>query len=104
MTKKKGLFSSMFHKNEDTAPSTSATDGATVITVVGPGCSNCDKLTKNATQAANELSIEYELKKISDVMEIAATGVLMTPGLIINDKIVSTGKVPSVEAIKTFLV
>lgn len=81
----------------------SATDGKAVIKVVGTGCAKCNKLTENATQAANELGVDIELTKISEMMEIAATGIMQTPGLIINDKIVSTGKVPSVEEIKTLL-
>jgi small redox-active disulfide protein 2 len=86
---------------EASAPS--ATDGKVVIKVVGTGCTKCNTLTENATQAANELGIDFELIKISDMMEIAATGVMQTPGLIINDKIVSTGKVPKIEEIKTLL-
>lgn len=85
------------------APAPSTVDGKTVIKVVGTGCAKCNKLTENTTQAGFELGIDVELIKITDMMEIAATGVMQTPGLIVNDKIVVTGKVPNVEEIKALL-
>lgn len=123
MSEKKGLFGGMFRKKqkdgccdmeiieetdsccnfEVVASASSTSDGKVVIKVVGTGCAKCNTLTENATQAANKLGIDFELIKISDMMEIAATGVMQTPGLIINDKIVSTGKVPSIEEIKMLI-
>lgn len=86
------------------APASSTVDdGKTVIKVVGTGCAKCNKLTENTTQAGFELGIDVELIKITDMMEIAATGVMQTPGLIVDDKIVVTGRVPSIEELKALL-
>ena len=73
------------------------------IKVLGGGCANCDKLMENAKLAAAELGIEAEFVKVSDKVEIAMAGVMSTPALIVNQKVVSTGRVVTVESIKEFL-
>jgi small redox-active disulfide protein 2 len=78
-------------------------DGKIVIKVVGTGCAKCNKLTENVQQAADELGIDNQIIKITDMMEIAATGIMQTPGLIINNKIVAYGKVPGVNELKEIL-
>ncbi len=73
------------------------------IQVLGPGCSKCKQLAETATQAADELGIEYELEKISDLDKIMSFGVMMTPGLVINGEVKSVGKVPSLADLKSML-
>ena len=64
-----------------------------VIKVLGPGCKNCVTLEANTKAALSELGIEAEIKKISDFAEIAKYGIMSTPGLVIDEKVVSFGKV-----------
>jgi len=64
-----------------------------VIKVLGPGCRNCVSLTENTKAALSELGIEAEIEKITDYTEIARYGIMSTPGLVIDEKVVSFGKV-----------
>lgn len=63
------------------------------IKVLGPGCRNCVALTENTKTALSELGIEAEIEKITDFAEIARYGIMSTPGLVIDEKVVSFGKV-----------
>lgn len=65
------------------------------ITIVGTGCANCNKLEKITREVINDMNVEANIKKMTDIAEIAQTGILMTPGLIIDGKVKLTGKVPS---------
>lgn len=65
------------------------------IKVLGPGCANCKKLEEIALSAAASLNVEAEVIKVTDMAEIIATGVLKTPGLVINGKLVSSGRIPA---------
>lgn len=73
------------------------------IKVVGPGCKNCVELENRVKRVVEELQIEATITKISDFTEIAKSGILMTPGLIINGKIVIQGKLPSEGIIKNYI-
>jgi len=73
------------------------------IQVLGTGCPKCKKLAENAEAAANELGIEYQLVKVTDINEIMSFGIMMTPGLAVNGEVKSVGKVPSVADIKEML-
>ncbi|MFP4171563.1 MAG: thioredoxin family protein [Candidatus Hydrogenedentota bacterium] len=73
------------------------------IQVLGPGCPNCAKLAKNAEQAAQELGIDYEIEKVTDTNQVVACGVMMTPGLVVDGEVKSTGKVATPEEIKGML-
>ncbi|EKD39773.1 MAG: redox-active disulfide protein 2 [uncultured bacterium] len=73
------------------------------IQILGPGCANCIKLAETAVAAAKELGIEYELEKISDVNQMMALGVIMTPGLVVDGQVKSVGKVPSLNEMKNML-
>ncbi|MDT8336607.1 MAG: thioredoxin family protein [Candidatus Izemoplasmatales bacterium] len=74
-----------------------------IIKVLGSGCKNCKKLIENVKEGVKELNLLAEIEYITDVMEIANSGLMRTPGLIINDKIVSYGRVPSTEEVKAFI-
>ena len=73
------------------------------IKVLGSGCSNCKKVYQMVEKAVEELNIKAELVYVTDFVEIANAGILRTPGLIINQNIVSSGRVPSSDEIKTFI-
>ena len=73
------------------------------IQILGTGCPKCKKLAANAEAAARELQIEVNLEKVTDINEIMRFGVMMTPGFAVNGKVLSTGKVLSVDAIKEML-
>ncbi len=65
------------------------------ITILGPGCRNCVTLEKLARESASELGIEAEFIKVTDYAEIAAYGIMSTPGLVLDDEVVLSGRLPS---------
>ena len=73
------------------------------IKVAGPGCRNCQELEARVKQALEELKAEATLMKITDFQDIARAGILTTPGLIVNGKVVLQGKLPSVGIVKNLL-
>ncbi len=74
------------------------------IKVLGPGCANCHKMEEMAKQAVKELGIEAKIEKITDVGQIAMHGILSTPGLIVDGKIVHSGKpLPTLDKVKELL-
>ncbi len=64
------------------------------IQILGTGCAKCEKLAANAKEAADNLGLDYELVKIKDLNEIMGFGVMSTPALAIDGKVLSAGKVP----------
>lgn len=64
-----------------------------IIKILGSGCKNCVTLAENTKAAINELGIEAQLEKVTDFAQIAAYGVMSTPALIVDEKVVSFGKV-----------
>lgn len=73
------------------------------IKVFGPGCPRCKQTEKNAVEALKELNLQANILHVSDFKEITRHGIMMTPGLAIDGKVVCTGKIPSVEEIKKWL-
>ncbi len=69
------------------------------IKVLGTGCSKCLKLENNVKDTIALLGIDAVVEKVSDLNKIMSFGVLMTPGLVINEKVVSFGRVLSVKDI-----
>ena len=74
------------------------------LTVIGPGCARCKTLAQFTEQAAKELGVSYEIIKVTDLKQIMALGVMMTPALAVNSTMKVAGRVPSVEEIKKLLV
>ena len=74
------------------------------LLVLGPGCARCKTLAQYTEQAAKELGLQYELNKVTDLKQIMALGVMMTPALAVNGTIKVAGRVPSVDDIKKLLV
>lgn len=73
------------------------------IKILGSGCTKCNKLADNAKKAAEELGLAYEIEKVTDLNEITQFGILTTPGLVVDDKVVSTGKLLSPDDIKKLI-
>lgn len=70
------------------------------IEILGTGCPKCKKLLANTKEALNILGIGADVKKVEDMKEIMKYGVMVTPALVVDSKVKSTGKVLSVEKIK----
>ncbi len=73
------------------------------IEILGAGCPKCEQLVKNAKAAIEEMGIEAEVKKVTDIIEIANRGVMMTPALSVNGEIKMVGKVATVDQLKSLL-
>lgn len=73
------------------------------LLILGTGCAKCTRLYELTTQAARELGLPAETEKITDLRQIMAFGVMMTPALVVDGKVKVSGKVPSVDEIKTLL-
>ncbi len=73
------------------------------IKILGTGCPNCNKLEQEIKKAAQDLTIEAEFEKVTDFQKIMDYDVLSTPGLVINDKVVSSGRIPSQNELISFL-
>lgn len=73
------------------------------LLVLGTGCARCVKLQELTTQAAREIGLVCEIKKISDLKTIMLFGVMTTPALVVNNAVKVAGKVPSLEELKGIL-
>jgi small redox-active disulfide protein 2 len=73
------------------------------IKVLGPGCDNCKKVEAVARQAAMILGIQADIVKITDYNEIRQYPILSTPGLVINEKLVCAGRIPTPAEVTTWL-
>jgi small redox-active disulfide protein 2 len=69
------------------------------IKILGPGCANCRRVEEVARKAATDLGVEAEFVKVTDFNDILAYNVMTTPGLVINEKLVSSGRVPAPSAV-----
>ncbi|HSP53928.1 MAG TPA: thioredoxin family protein [Cryobacterium sp.] len=74
-----------------------------IIKILGPGCSNCKNLTKAATAAVKELGLDATIEKVEDYAAIVGYGVMSTPALVIDEKVVVSGRVPNVAEVRTLL-
>jgi small redox-active disulfide protein 2 len=72
------------------------------IKVAGPGCKNCLEVKVRVARVLSEMKVESTVRELKEYPDIAAAGIMMTPGLVVNGKIVSQGKIPSEEQIKTW--
>lgn len=73
------------------------------IKVLGSGCANCKKLEAITRQSVSTLGIEAVVIKVTEYPEIMKYNILSTPGLVINEKVVSSGRIPSEAEITTFI-
>jgi small redox-active disulfide protein 2 len=65
------------------------------VKVLGSGCTNCKRLEAETRAALDEAGIPYELTKVTDYADIASYGVMSTPALVMNEKVVSAGRIPA---------
>ena len=73
------------------------------LEILGTGCPKCTRLEELTRTAASELGIEAEIIKVKDIKKIMEYGVMMTPALVVDGTVKSSGKVPSVEEIKKMI-
>ena len=73
------------------------------VKILGSGCANCKRLEEVARKAASYANIEAEFVKVTDYRDILAYSVLSTPGLVINEKLVSSGKIPTPASIAQWM-
>jgi len=73
------------------------------IKVLGTGCTKCNELERVTREAATELGIDASIEKEEDIMKIMEYGVMRTPALMIDGKVVVSGRVPSEKDLKTLI-
>lgn len=73
------------------------------IKILGTGCAKCNQVGKTAKEVVKELGIEAEVEELKDIKKIMEYNVLITPGLVINGEVVSSGHVPSKADITKFI-
>jgi small redox-active disulfide protein 2 len=75
----------------------------TTIKVLGSGCANCKRVEQIARKVIIDMGIEAEVIKVTDYAEMMAYNIMSTPGLVINEKLVSTGRIPTPAEVTTWL-
>ncbi len=73
------------------------------IRVLGTGCPKCKALEKAVNDSVSELSLQADVNKVEDIMEIMQFGVMQTPALVINGKVVLSGRIPNSKELKNLL-
>jgi len=73
------------------------------VQILGTGCPKCHQLAEHAEAAAQQLGLDYELVKVTDLNDIMKFGVMMTPALAVDGEVKIVGKVPSTDEIKKIL-
>ena len=74
-----------------------------IIKVLGTGCSNCRNLEKAAVKAVSELNLDASVIKEEDIQKIISYGVMRTPALVMDEKVILSGRVPSVKELKRII-
>ena len=73
------------------------------IKILGPGCANCTRLEQVTREALDALGLEATVEKVTDYGEIAAYGIMRTPGLVIDEQVVVAGRVPTAAHVRELL-
>lgn len=73
------------------------------IQVLGSGCANCHKVEELVKQAVGQLGVDAKVELVTDMATIMRYGVMQTPGIVIDDKVVSTGRVPALSQVVTMI-
>lgn len=73
------------------------------LKILGMGCANCRRVYANARRAIEELGVDVDLEKVEDIDTIISFGVFMTPAVVIDGEVKSSGRIPSTEELKKWL-
>jgi small redox-active disulfide protein 2 len=73
------------------------------IKVLGTGCAKCMQLEKTVKEAVKELGIDAKIEEVKDIKKIMQYPILTTPGLVIDEKVVCSGKIPSKDEVKKYI-
>lgn len=73
------------------------------VKILGSGCANCKKLEAVSREAATAAQLEADFVKVTDMRQIMAYDLLSTPGLVVNEKLVSSGRIPTVAEVQKWL-
>ena len=73
------------------------------IKILGPGCARCDQLEKMTKEVVKELGIDVSLEHVKDVQKIMEYPILHTPGLVLNEELVCSGRVPTKAEVTTYI-
>ena len=74
-----------------------------IIKILGPGCTNCVNLERVTRQAVADLGLDAQIEKVTDYAEIMGYGVMSTPGLVVDEKVVVAGRVPTAAKVRELL-
>jgi len=74
------------------------------IKILGTGCAKCHSLEKTVKEVVNELQVDAKIEEVKDMKKILEYSILMTPGLVINEKVVSSGKVPNKAEVERIII
>lgn len=74
-----------------------------IIKILGTGCPNCLRLEGLTNEVVKEMGVEADFEKVQDIPGILSYGIMSTPGLVINEKVKSFGKIPSKSEIKNYI-
>jgi small redox-active disulfide protein 2 len=74
------------------------------IKILGTGCPNCRKLEKETENVVSELGLDATVTKVEDIMKIMEYGILRTPGLVVDEKVIVSGRVPGREELKKLII
>lgn len=73
------------------------------VKILGPGCKNCQNLEARTREALRDLGITADIDEVTDYAAIAGYGVMKTPGLVVDDEVVVSGRVPTVNELRNLL-
>lgn len=73
------------------------------IKILGSGCANCKRVEQIANKVVAEMTLEAEVIKVTDYADIIAYNILSTPGLVVNEKVVCSGRIPTSAEVATWL-
>ena len=73
------------------------------IKILGTGCAKCKSLEKSTRLAVEQMNLDANITKVEDIVEIMQSGVMTTPALVVDGKVIVKGRVPSIDEIKSLL-